>query len=119
RDRQAADGRAGAEDALPTVPTGSMTTIQTLRRRLWNKWRRFTIDRFARRDFRLASDVPLVSFTFDDFPRSALAEGGRILAEQGVRGTYFVSMQLLGGPSVSGPIASRDDLQTLLHDGHE
>jgi peptidoglycan/xylan/chitin deacetylase (PgdA/CDA1 family) len=94
-------------------------TAQALRRRLWNKWRRFTIGRFARRDFRLASDVPLVSFTFDDFPRSALQEGGKILAAQGVRGTYFVSMQMLGGPSVSGPIASREDLRTLLRDGHQ
>ena len=95
-----------------------MTTNHAFRR-LWNKWRRFTIDRYARRDFTLASDVPYVSFTFDDFPHTALAEGGSILANHGVRGTYFVSMQLLGGPSVSGPIASRDDLQSLLHDGHE
>jgi peptidoglycan/xylan/chitin deacetylase (PgdA/CDA1 family) len=28
-------------------------------------------------------------------------------------------LQLLGCPSVSGPIASRDDLQALLRDGHE
>jgi peptidoglycan/xylan/chitin deacetylase (PgdA/CDA1 family) len=96
-----------------------MTTNQALRRRLWNKWRRFTINRYARRDFRLRSNVPYVSFTFDDFPRSALVEGGRILTEQGVRGTYFTSLQLLGRPSVSGPIASRDDLRALLRDGHE
>jgi peptidoglycan/xylan/chitin deacetylase (PgdA/CDA1 family) len=96
-----------------------MMTSQALRRRLWNRWRRFTIDRYARRDFRLSSDVPYVSFTFDDFPRSAFAEGGRILAEQGVRGTYFVSLQLLGAPSVSGVIASREDLRPLLRDGHE
>lgn len=96
-----------------------MTTNHAVRRRLWNKWRRFTIDRYARRDFRLSSDVPHVSFTFDDFPRSAFTEGGRILAEQGVRGTYFVSFQLLGSPSVSGPIASREDLRAVLRDGHE
>jgi len=87
--------------------------------RVWNKWRRFSINRYARRNFSLSADVPYVSFTFDDFPRSAFAEGGRILAEQGVRGTYFVSLQLLGSPSVSGPIASRDDLRALLRDGHE
>lgn len=90
-----------------------------LTRRVWNRWRRFTIGRYARRDFRLSSDVPYVSFTFDDFPRSAFAVGGRILAEQGVRGTYFVSLQLLGSPSVSGPIASQDDLRQLLRDGHQ
>jgi polysaccharide deacetylase len=96
-----------------------MTTNHAFRRRVWNKWRRFTIDRYARRDFKLKSHVPYVSFTFDDFPLTALAEGGRILVDQGVRGTYFVSLQLLGSPSVSGPIASRDDLRTLLRDGHE
>jgi hypothetical protein len=41
------------------------------------------------------------------------------MAEQGVRGTYFISLQRLGSHSVSGPIASRDDLRTLLQDGHE
>jgi peptidoglycan/xylan/chitin deacetylase (PgdA/CDA1 family) len=96
-----------------------MTTVQALRRRLWNKWRRFTINRYARRDFTLRSDVPYVSFTFDDFPRSALVEGGSILTRHGVRGTYFTSLQLLGRPSVSGPIASPDDVRALLRDGHE
>jgi peptidoglycan/xylan/chitin deacetylase (PgdA/CDA1 family) len=63
--------------------------------------------------------VPYISFTFDDFPRSALLVGGRILADHGVRGTYFVSLGLLGTPSQSGPIASRDDLQLLTRLGHE
>lgn len=63
--------------------------------------------------------MPLVSFTFDDFPRTALSNAGHILADRGARGTYFVSFQMVGGPSVSGPIASRDDLATLVNDGHE
>jgi len=92
---------------------------QSLTRRLRNKWRRFATDRWGRRPFRLDSGVPYVCFTFDDFPHSAYAEGGRILLDQGVRGTYFVSLRLLGGPSVSGPIASREDLQRLVQEGHE
>jgi peptidoglycan/xylan/chitin deacetylase (PgdA/CDA1 family) len=92
---------------------------QPVARRLRNKWRRIAIDRWGRRDFRLTSDVPYVSFTFDDFPYTAYAEGGRILRKHDARGTYFVSCRLLGGPSVSGPIASRDDLPALLRDGHE
>ena len=32
----------------------------------------------------------VVSFTFDDFPRTALEIGGRILEDAGVRGTYTV-----------------------------
>jgi peptidoglycan/xylan/chitin deacetylase (PgdA/CDA1 family) len=96
-----------------------MTTARALRNRLSNKWRRFSIEHGARRNFKLAADRPVISFTFDDFPRSALVEGGAILARQGVRGTYFSSLDLLGRPSVSGPIASREDLRDLLRDGHE
>jgi peptidoglycan/xylan/chitin deacetylase (PgdA/CDA1 family) len=87
--------------------------------RVSNGWRRFALERFARRDFRLTSDVAYISFTFDDFPRTALTEGGRILTDRSVRGTYFVSFQLLESQSVSGPIASVADLKALLNEGHE
>jgi len=88
-------------------------------RRAANRWRRFSVEHFARRDFRLPGDVAYVSFTFDDFPRTALTEGGRILRDHGVRGTYFVSFQLLDTDSVSGRIVSLDDLHRTLRDGHE
>ena len=102
-----------------TAPTASTVPRPGLRRRLWNKWRRITIERYGRREFTLPGGQAFVSFTFDDFPRTALVEGGRILAEHGARGTYFVSCQLLDGLSESGRIASRDDLEVLLRDGHE
>ena len=91
----------------------------SLIRRAQNKWRRVAISRWGRRAFRLQSDVPYVSFTFDDYPRSAWAEGGRILREHGVHGTYFVSMGLLGRDSVSGPIATQRELEQTVEDGHE
>jgi peptidoglycan/xylan/chitin deacetylase (PgdA/CDA1 family) len=93
--------------------------VKALKSRIWNKWRRLTTDRYGRRDFTVSAEVPYVSFTFDDFPRSAFLEGGRILAERGLRGTYFISMKRLGSDSVSGPIASREDLRRLLDNGHE
>lgn len=96
-----------------------MAALDALRLRAGNKWRRYLVRQYARRAFQLQSDVSYVSFTFDDFPRSALLEGGRILVDHGARGTFFVSMQLLGGDSPSGPIASAADLRTLLRDGHE
>lgn len=96
-----------------------MPSNRALTQRLRDRWRRFAIERFGRRDLSLGAATPYVSFTFDDFPLSALTEGGRILCEQGVRGTYFVSLKLLGSPSVSGPLASREDLVSLLQDGHE
>ena len=88
-------------------------------RRAAGRWRRFASERLARRDFRLESDVPYVSFTFDDFPRTALTEGGRILTDHGVRGTYFVSFNLLDSVGDSGPIASLADVKAVLRDGHE
>jgi len=91
----------------------------TIRQRLRNKWRRYTVSRYARRDFTLTNDVPYVSFTFDDFPRTAFVTGGRILADHGACGTYFVSGKLLGGPSPSGPIATRNDIGALIDSGHE
>lgn len=84
-----------------------------------NRWRRFAIEHFGRHDIRLSSPVPYVSFTFDDFPRTALTAGGRILRDRGLRGTYFVSFQLLDTESVSGRVASLDDLTSLLSEGHE
>jgi peptidoglycan/xylan/chitin deacetylase (PgdA/CDA1 family) len=99
--------------------SGPSASSRPLAGRVWNRWRRFAIEHGARRDFTLETDVPYVSFTFDDFPRTALTKGGEILRRRGVRGTYFVSMQLLGKPSPSGPIATTDDVKALLADGHE
>lgn len=96
-----------------------MAALADIRLRASNKWRRYLVRRYARRTFQLHFDVPYISFTFDDFPRSALLEGGRILKDHGARGTFFVSMQLLDGDSPSGPIASAADLRALLREGHE
>jgi peptidoglycan/xylan/chitin deacetylase (PgdA/CDA1 family) len=63
--------------------------------------------------------VPMVSFSFDDFPRSALLSGARILTEHGALGTFFVSGSLVGKTSELGPISSLDDLHACSADGHE
>lgn len=88
---------------------------------LWvrNKWRRLLIERCARLDFPLKSEIPYISFTFDDFPRSAFLVGGRILQKYGAHGTFYVSMQLLDRETSVGLIVSRDDLQALVKEGHE
>jgi hypothetical protein len=101
------------------TPAPVTTATRTLRQRISGRWRRMTTEHLGRRPFRLSSGVPYISFTFDDFARSALTEGGRILEEYGVRGTYFVSMGLLGASSPSGPLATRDDLTNLIAAGHE
>ncbi len=72
-----------------------------------------------RRPIHLRLARPIISFTFDDFPRTALQRGGAILKEYDVRGTYYISMGLVGKESPSGPICSVDEIQKLAEDGHE
>lgn len=63
--------------------------------------------------------VPLISFTFDDFPRSAFLEAGSILSRNGVRGTYYASLGLMGKQSPMGAMFEAADLKELLDLGHE
>jgi glycosyltransferase involved in cell wall biosynthesis/peptidoglycan/xylan/chitin deacetylase (PgdA/CDA1 family) len=72
-----------------------------------------------RRPFWMSPQRPLISFTFDDFPRSALLAGGAILNRFGRSGTYYASLGLVGKETPSGQIFSPDDLTTLLEQGHE
>lgn len=62
---------------------------------------------------------PIVSFTFDDFPRSALYEGGAILKRYGGAGTYFACAGLMGKVEPSGEMFVEDDLRVLVEQGHE
>jgi peptidoglycan/xylan/chitin deacetylase (PgdA/CDA1 family) len=96
-----------------------MSVDKRLTARVRNKWQSVQTSRRARRDFRLRQPQPYVSFTFDDFPRSALVTGGTILERHHVRGTYFVSLKMAGKDSLSGPIAHRQDIVSLLAAGHQ
>src|SRR5687768_3502481 len=72
-----------------------------------------------RRPITLGNRVPLISFTFDDFPKSALRTGGAILKRHGLRGTYYASLGLMGTQGPTGEIFSREDLAILSEEGHE
>ncbi|MFM8251362.1 MAG: polysaccharide deacetylase family protein [Planctomycetota bacterium] len=62
----------------------------------------------------------VVSFTFDDFPRSALEVGGKLLEQYAARGTYYASLSFLDAEVLPGiPGFSRDHLHQLLQNGHE
>lgn len=62
---------------------------------------------------------PVVSFTFDDFPRSALHVGGEILKSYGACGTYYAAMGLMDTVNHLGEHFSYSDLKKLIEDGHE
>ena len=74
---------------------------------------------FGRRPSRVRLKLPLISFTFDDFPRSALGVGGVILHERGLRGTYYASLGLMGKKAPTGEMFRREDLHEVTQRGHE
>lgn len=67
----------------------------------------------------MRNERPIVSFTFDDFPRSAYRTGGAILSAHGFRATYYAALGLMGTHEPVGEIFSREDLTNLVGDGHE
>ncbi len=73
----------------------------------------------ARREARLSTDRSMISFTFDDFPKTALFTGGTILGEHGLCGTYYASLGLMGRETEVGRIFEQADLPHLLEAGHE
>lgn len=87
--------------------------------RFGERYQRITARLFARRPFVISPKTPLVSFTFDDFPRSAFLTGGAILQSFGVAGTYYASLGLMNCQSSTGPIFLPEDLKVLLEQGHE
>jgi len=61
----------------------------------------------------------VVSFTFDDFPRSAWVNGGAILEKFDKRGTYYAAMGLVGSGNQLGPMFDAGDLRAAHTQGHE
>ena len=50
---------------------------------------------------------PIVSFCFDDFPRSAITEGGRMLRERGWAGTFYAAGSFAAAMLTAFPILTR------------
>jgi peptidoglycan/xylan/chitin deacetylase (PgdA/CDA1 family) len=87
--------------------------------RLRGFYQRRTVSRFYRRPFVINTARPIISFTFDDFPVSALKVGGETLNQFGVAGTYYASLGLAGQIAPTGRLFEADDLRTALDRGHE
>lgn len=81
--------------------------------------RRKVISTAYQRPVGLGSHGPIVSFTFDDFPRSALTIGGDILKSFGARGTYYAAIGLMNSITQLGEQFRQSDLDFLLNEGHE
>jgi peptidoglycan/xylan/chitin deacetylase (PgdA/CDA1 family) len=69
--------------------------------------------------FRLQNKAPMVSFTFDDSPKSAATAGASILDEYKARGTYYISGGLVGQQSEHWMGIAADEIVGLHRAGHE
>ena len=73
----------------------------------------------GQRGIHLTNQTPVISFTFDDFPRSALKSGGSILEKYGLAATYYAALGLMNAEAPVGRIFSEEDLHEVLIRGHE
>jgi peptidoglycan/xylan/chitin deacetylase (PgdA/CDA1 family) len=70
--------------------------------------------------FRLANRTPMVSFTFDDVPKSAATAGAGILEAHDARGTFYISGGLVGTTvSPNWAAVEAEDILALHRKGHE
>ncbi|PRD44304.1 polysaccharide deacetylase [Phyllobacterium phragmitis] len=67
----------------------------------------------------ITTSRPLVSFTFDDVPDTALTNGARILEEHGVRGTFYISGSLAGSEEPDRTLITEEGCRELVARGHE
>jgi len=61
----------------------------------------------------------ILSISFDDFPVTAWTEAGPVLAQHGVKATYYVAGGLCGGTNLNLPQFEVAHLQALAEAGHE
>jgi peptidoglycan/xylan/chitin deacetylase (PgdA/CDA1 family) len=105
--------------SLTTHLMGKDSSLQHPWTRAHNYYKRNVSRVLFRKPTAINLENPLISFTFDDFPRSALLTGGAILAANRIAGTYYTALGLLGTQGPSGPLFLLDDLLSLLAEGHE
>lgn len=96
-----------------------MTNYSDALSRLKGRYQRSIATCLFRRRVHISNVDSYISFTFDDFPRSALYAGGAILSHFGLRATYYASLGLMGTEAPTGKIFVAEDLKKLLADRHE
>ena len=84
-----------------------------------DKYQRMMTRYLHRRMIKLHTSAPIISFSFDDAPRTAFINGGDILNKYEIGATFYVSLGMLSADSPSGIIASQTDLRRALEEGHE
>jgi peptidoglycan/xylan/chitin deacetylase (PgdA/CDA1 family) len=69
--------------------------------------------------FRMRNETPMVSFTFDDVPKSAATVGAAVLEAHDAHGTYYVIGSQVGTSSALWDMVDREDVVALHRAGHE
>jgi len=89
----------------------------------WSNLRARISNRLARHLFvtpmQLKGGQPMVSFTFDDIPRSAATVGAPMLEEVGGRGTFYIAGGLINQPNNHCEGIDADGIIKLHRSGHE
>jgi peptidoglycan/xylan/chitin deacetylase (PgdA/CDA1 family) len=87
--------------------------------RIRGKMRRLATTHLGKRTISIEDAPPIVSFSFDDAPKSAFGVGREILAGFGAKPTYYVSLGLLDTETEVGRIGNREDLADAVAAGCE
>jgi peptidoglycan/xylan/chitin deacetylase (PgdA/CDA1 family) len=69
--------------------------------------------------FRMRNETPVVSFTFDDVPKSAATAGAAILEAHDAHGTFYVIGSQVGTSSPLWDMVDGEDVVALHRHGHE
>ncbi len=98
---------------------GGAMKIQDLHERVSGYCRRTASSLLNCQFVTMRNPAPIISFTFDDFPRSALHNGGAILKFYGFSGTYYAALGRMDQDSPVGKLFSAADLEKAVASGHE
>ncbi len=110
------------EDVTPrfAVEAREISPTWTVRvRSMLGRMRQEILCTVHQRTVALGNRGPIVSFCFDDFPRTAYATGGSLLEAFGGRGTYYAAVSLMNKSNKLGELMKTEDLHSLVENGHE
>jgi peptidoglycan/xylan/chitin deacetylase (PgdA/CDA1 family) len=94
-------------------------TLNKIIEKIINVYRHFSAKHASRKDYYLQSDVPIISFTFDDVYHSAVKYSTEILKRYNLRATYYLSLGLTGKQNEYGKLHTLDDIRQLSETGNE
>lgn len=88
-------------------------------RSLKGKLRRRLARLAHRKPVRLRLANPMITFSFDDAPASAVETGAAVLEARGLKGAYYISAGLAGQLGPMGRYATLAETARLIEAGHE